>query len=297
MSISVIIPSLHSPLIAEVITALRKQTVARDICEIIVVGLDRYNQVVPDELVRFVHTPRPISAAAARNRGAAIAQGDYLLFVDSDCLLAAEALERLLEVMQMGYGAVVGAVVPEVGNYWILSSNLMAFPENLTIDRMGERTSLPSFCLLLPHVVWHDVGTFDECFPGAAGEDLDLSFRLRRAGYRLACQPAAAVRHRPARTSLGSLWHHNVAFGRAWHVLYHRHRQILPFSPAVWLCDFSQGWSAFGSVPLACLYVLRLVARRRYLLRFWFAIPGMIWAQLGWYNGIQQRARRAAGPH
>lgn len=295
MSVSVIIPSLHSPLIDDVITALRSQTVSDNICEIIVVGMDRYNLVVADHLVSFIQTPHPIPAAAARNQGAAIAQGDYLLFVDSDCLLAPDAVEHLLEVTQMGYGAVVGAVVPEEGNYWILSSNLMAFPENLTIDRLGERTSLPSFCLMIPQLVWQAVGSFDESFPGAGGEDLDLSFRLRQAGYRLACQPTAAVRHRPSRTTLGSLWHHNVVFGRAWYVLYHRYRQMLPFSPAVWLCDLSPRVSALAHVPIACLYVIRLVTRRRYLLRFWYAIPGMIWAQLGWYNGIQQRAKRGTG--
>jgi hypothetical protein len=39
--------------------------------------------------------------------------------------------------------------------------------------------------------------------------------------------------------------------------------------------------------------VLRLFARRRHLLRFWYAIPGMVWAQFGWYNGIHQAATRA----
>ena len=53
-------------------------------------------------------------------------------------------------------------------------------------------------------------------------------------------------------------------------------------------CGFALGLAA--TLPLACLYVLRLFARRRHLLRFWYAIPGMIWAQFGWYNGIYQAA-------
>jgi glycosyltransferase involved in cell wall biosynthesis len=288
MPVSIIIPNLHSPLIGEVIVALRAQTAIADICEIIVVGMDRHQLVAPDQLVRFIATERPISPAAARNRGAAAARGEHLLFLDADCLLAPSALERLLAGISAGYGALVGAVVPETDQYWVLCNNLMAFPEFLTLDQPGERDCLPSFCLLIRRAVWDAVGTFDERFPGPAGEDLDLSYRMRLAGYRLGCAPDAAVRHRPARAGAGAVWRQHVGFGAAWHVLYHRYRAILPFSQAVWLIEEYGAPGLAAALPLACLYVLRLFARRRHLLRFWYAIPGMIWAQYGWYNGIQQ---------
>jgi GT2 family glycosyltransferase len=290
MSISIIIPNLHSPLIGAVLSALREQTVLADICEIIVVGMDRHQLVVPDALVRMIATDQPIPPGAARNRGAAAATGDYLVFVDADCLLVPDAVERLVAAAGAGYGAVVGAVVPETAQYWVLCNNLMAFPEFLTLDQPGERACLPSFCLLIPRAVWEHVGAFDECLFAVAGEDLDLSFRLRRLGYRLGFTPAAAVRHRPQRAGAGAVWHHHVGFGAAWHALYDRYREILPFSQAVWLIDQFGGLGLAATLPLACLYVLRLVARRRHLLRFWYAIPGMVWAQFGWYNGIYQAA-------
>ena len=138
---------------------------------------------------------------------------------DADCLLAPDAAEQLLSAVDAGYGAVVGAVVPETAQYWVLCNNLMAFPEFLTLDQPGERACLPSFCLLIPRAVWEHVGAFDERFPGAAGEDLDLSFRLRQLGYRLGFTPAAAVRHRPARAGAGAVWRQHVGFGAAWHTL------------------------------------------------------------------------------
>jgi GT2 family glycosyltransferase len=294
MPVSIIIPNLHSPLIGEVIAALRAQTAIADICEIIVVGMDRHQLVVPDQLVRLIATGRPISPAAARNRGAAAARGDYLLFVDADCLLAPAAVERLLAAAAVGYGAVVGAVVPEAGQYWVLCNNLMAFPDFITLDQPGERDCLPSFCMLIPRAVWDAVGPFDERFPSPAGEDLDLSYRMRLAGYRLGCAPSAAVHHRPARASAGAVWRQHIGFGAAWHVLYHRYRAMLPFSQAVWLIEAFGGAGLAATLPLSCLYVLRLFARRRHLLRFWYSIPGMIWAQFGWYNGIQQAVLRSA---
>jgi len=291
MSISIIIPNLHSHLIGAVLAALRAQTALNDICEIIVVGMDRHNQVAPDALVRVINTQRPISPAAARNRGAAVATGDLLLFIDADCLLAPDAVKQLISAVAAGYGAVVGAVVPETAQYWVLCNNLMAFPEFLTLDQPGERACLPSFCLLIPRAVWEHVGVFDERFPGAAGEDLDLSFRLRQLGYRLGFTPAAAVRHRPARAGAGAVWRQHVGFGAAWHTLSGRYREILPFSQAAWLIDTFGGLGLAATLPLACVYVLRLFARRRHLLRFWYAIPGMVWAQFGWYNGLYQAAQ------
>lgn len=296
MSISIIIPNLHSPLIGAVLAALRVQTAIADIHEIIVVGMDRHNLIVPDDLVRSFDTERPISPAAARNYGAELATGDYLLFVDADCLLAPDTVERLVSAIGIGYGAVVGAVVPDTQQYWVLCNNLMAFPEFLTLDQPGERACLPSFCLLIPRVVWEHVGTFDERFPGAAGEDLDLSFRMRQLGYRLGFTPDAAVRHRPSRAGAGAVWRQHVGFGGAWQTLYDRYHEILPFSQAVWLIDEFGGLGLAATLPLACLYVLRLFARRRHLLRFWYAIPGMVWAQFGWYNGIHQAAMRANMP-
>lgn len=298
MTVSIIIPNLHSPLIGAVLDALRAQTALDHIREIIVVGVDNTGLVRADHLVRVIDTGRPVSAAVARNRGAEHARGDFLLFVDADCLLARDALEHLLGAAGDGYGALVGGVVPETGRYWVLASNLMTFPGYLTLDAPGERDCLPSFCLVVPRAVWQQVGPFAERYHGASAEDLDLSFRMRQAGLRLGCTPLAAVRHRPDRNNLGAIWRQHIGFGVAWLDIYHRYRTFMPFSEAIWLCEKVGGpLAAAALVPLAVLYVLRLLAQRPALRRFWFAAPGMVWAQLAWYNGMLRAAEAAQATH
>jgi GT2 family glycosyltransferase len=294
MAVSIIIPNLHSPLIGEVIAALHEQTARDAIDEIIVVGLDRHGLVPADGSVRFIDTGRPISAAAARNRGAALAHGAWLLFLDADCLMAPDALERLLAATQQGYDALVGGVVPETERYWRLCGNLLSFPEFLSIDTPGERGCLPSFCLLVAREAWDATGPFTEEFQGASAEDLDLTFRMRLSGYRLGCAPDARIIHRPERNSLAALWRQHVGFGVASYIIYYRFPMFHVFSQAIWAAERREAFGAPLLLLLACAYIMRLLLRRPPLRRFWYAAPGMIWAQLAHYHGYQIAARSAA---
>lgn len=286
MTVSVIIPNLDSPTVDRTIASIRAQTAAGQIGEVLVVGRDRPGRVAQDSLVHLIDTGGPLAAAAARNRGAAAASGDMLLFVDADCELAPQALEHLLDAVRPGIGAVGGAVTPEPDDYWRLAANMMAFPDAMTTDSAGPRDCLASFCMLIPRTVWRAVGAFDERFPGASCEDLDLSYRMRRAGLTLWCEPSAAVIHRPQRNTPGAVWRRHANFGPGWRHLSHIYTDMLPPSEVIWICERLTRLAAALLVPITILSVLRIVASRPHLLRHWYAVPGMIWAHHGFYHGI-----------
>lgn len=133
--LSVIIPTLNSPLIADTVAALRRQKVASSQIEIIVVGLDEQRKIRDDDGVRFISSEKPASAASNRNRGIAAASGQILCFTDADCLPSETWLQRITahfardEVMVVG-----GGVDFEASSYWARCDHLSWFC-NFLINR------------------------------------------------------------------------------------------------------------------------------------------------------------------
>jgi GT2 family glycosyltransferase len=282
MSISIIIPNLHSPLIGEVVAALERQTARDQISEIIVVGQDRYGRVPPS--ARFVASPRPVSAAAARNLGAAQASGDKLLFLDADCIAAPDLVERLLAAHRQGHPVVGGAVAIETDNYWMLCDNLLVFAPFLATAPAGPRPYLVSMCLSVERRVFDTIGGFDERF-GSSGEDMDLSMRLRMSNYGLHFEPPAQVLHRPSRASAGAVWAHLRAFGRAQIALVERYGRQVALRLNVRLAPLAG--AIFAAAPLLALWdILTLYRTTPAIRRYWRALPGMLWGRIGWYVGV-----------
>ena len=139
----------------------------------------------------LLHCSR-LGPAAARNAGAAAATGEWLLFADSDCAPTASFITGYAEAMSgaVGYAGSVHAV----GDGWLAryyESQSILVPPRGAYDR-------PLHLVTANALVWRPAfeaaGRFDERFPDAAGEDIDLGLRLRQFG-ELAYAPAAAVVH------------------------------------------------------------------------------------------------------
>jgi glycosyltransferase involved in cell wall biosynthesis len=103
MFCSVIIPTIGRPTLTRAVESVLSQAFTADDFEVIVVNDSGRPLAKADwqqsERVRVINTNRR-ERSVARNTGAAIANGDYLHFLDDDDWLAPDALENLRTVAQ-----------------------------------------------------------------------------------------------------------------------------------------------------------------------------------------------------
>lgn len=134
-------------------------------------------------------TPGP---AAARNAGAKTACGEWIWFLDSDCTVQRDTLLEF----ERASGNVIGMACRVksrtnrlLGRYY--DSQEILFPQ---FAENEEPLYLITASACIHRESFFAVGQFDESFPLAAGEDIDLGFRLFESG-RLAFVHNAIVDH------------------------------------------------------------------------------------------------------
>lgn len=138
---------------------------------------------------------------AARNAGASAAKGQLLVFSDDDCFFRTDWLAVLAaNFSDPGIGVVgVADEVPEDSpllsrciDYTVNSlagSGGVRHDRSLRIARYYPR----GFGMAVSREAFEAVAGFDETLQ--AGEDIDLSYRIGRAGYRLRFEPKTFVWH------------------------------------------------------------------------------------------------------
>ncbi len=281
-AISVVIPNLHSPLIGQVVQTLKRQMSETGGGEIVVVGMDRYQQVKSDDVVTFVQTPAPVCAAAARNLGVAQAHGDIIAFLDADCIPAPDWWAQLCACYQdPDVQCVAGGVSFPADEYWTLCDNLSTFYDYHVTARPGLRDYAPTLNFSLRRDAWKKAGKFDESFPGAAGEDIDWTLRLGFAGYAIRFEPKVQIAHHPTRNSFRKLLSRSFIFGRNMIKVFWRHRDRRPLS---WM--YRQGWLLLLAAPVfAAAVVVKIFAKNPFMGRYWYTAPALFLSKVAWRVG------------
>jgi GT2 family glycosyltransferase len=158
------------------------------------------------------------SPAHARNAGAAQANNEWILFVDSDCLCPSDLLDAYFaDPIGDDVGALAGEVraAPGADTLAARYGAARGFLSQEAHLRHPYRPRAVAANLLVRRASFEQIGGFYEGV--RAGEDTDFSWRLQAAGWRLELRPGAAVEHRYRSTvrDLRSQWR-GYAAGRAW---------------------------------------------------------------------------------
>jgi glycosyltransferase involved in cell wall biosynthesis len=209
MQISVIVPVYNSgATLEEVLGALK--TAALHDTEIIVVddGSTDGSATVAERMgVRVFRLPRNSGVSAARNYGARQAQGDILFFVDADVIVAPGMVNRVARFFEEHpkIAAVFGSydAVPRAPGLVSRYRNLL----HHFVHQNGnpEASTFWGACGAIRRSVFNAVGGFDEQrFRRPSIEDIELGYRLRETGHRIALDKGLQGTHLK-RWTLGSI--------------------------------------------------------------------------------------------
>ena len=239
-----------------------------------------------DARLRIVRNAENLGFGAGCNRGAALAHGDSLLFLNPDCEIAADVIERLRATADRRVGLLGVGIVDAKGRVEpasrrrdpilrraLLSMSGLArleprWPVFAGVDvppppRPGVEPveAVSGALMFMPHAVFEEVGGFDETYFLHA-EDLDLCRRVRDAGYLVACVNSISVVHGKG----GSSRHRPLFVAR------HKHRGMWR-----WFTKFD---------PAAQNPFVRGLVRAGLWLHFAAQAPLLAWRQ--WRAGTQR---------
>src|SRR5262245_45792264 len=160
-----------------------------------------------------VSTPNQ-GLSAARNLGLEAATGKIVAYIDDDAYPEPDWLTHLVSRFGEGFCGVGGPnlLPPEDGAVAECVANAPGGPCHVLLsDREAEH--IPGCNMAFEKVWLESVGGFDPVFR-AAGDDVDLCWRLQEAGGSLGFHPAAVVWHH-RRSSLSRYWRQQVGYGKA----------------------------------------------------------------------------------
>ena len=170
------------------------------------------SQMAQHHHIRLLQVEAGTGRGARMNRGLATAEGQLLVFLDDDTIVASGWLTRLTNHLA---DSTVGLVGP--GANWSHSEAMLEiaygdaeaftqFARQQAVDHDGEQAPVrvvPLFCAAARRDVVERIGFFDERYQGGLFQAEDYALRLKAAGYALVWARDVFV-HRAGTTQSGA---------------------------------------------------------------------------------------------
>jgi len=187
--------------------------------------------------------------AAARNAGWIHVKAEIYFFTDSDCIPQDDWVLRMLRAFDPKVDVVAGS--------YGLKEHSNLLERCIHQELMYRHRHMPqyvnvfgSFNVAIRSEALKSIGGFNESYKNASAEDVDLAYRLTKAGYRIRFQKDAKVIHNHSEHLPGYL--RNQFYHGFWRVkLYGEHPDFLSGDNYTKIKDISEPFLALIALGLA----------------------------------------------
>jgi GT2 family glycosyltransferase len=161
-------------------------------------------------------TQKNTGPASARNLGAINAKGEFLAFIDDDCIASSNWLKELADALIENPASLVGGhtvnALPE--NLFSTSSQMLVnYLYTYYNDEFDQSRFFTSNNMALSAALFQEIGGFDVTALRASAEDRELCDRWLYHGYKMRYIPNAVIYHSHFLT-FGSFLRQHFNYGR-----------------------------------------------------------------------------------
>lgn len=165
--------------------------------------LEEYINKLSNKKIKLFRNNKNLGFASTMNRGIAKCQTDFVVFLNSDVLPSKDFLKAPIDNLVLNSNLFgVGLMDESVeGEKTIMRGRgLASWKRGFLIHRRGEVDKQDTFWIsggssIIRRKLFEDLGGFDELYNPFYWEDIDLSYRARKAGYEIMFERSSIVRH------------------------------------------------------------------------------------------------------
>lgn len=166
-------------------------------------GTQEYLEKIPD--IKLIHFEKNVGGDRAFNEALKYAEGEYLVFLNNDVVLTKDWLAQLITIMESD--PKIGVVVPACNsapNYQVVPATYNTIRELHEVTKLynqsnpfrwQERLRLMLYTAIFRTKELKAMGGLDERYSPGGFDDDDLTFRYRRAGYKLIFTTDTYIHH------------------------------------------------------------------------------------------------------
>jgi GT2 family glycosyltransferase len=158
---------------------------------------DRSLQIARNFDCRFRVQDENRGPSAARNRGAREANGEILFFTDSDVTVLPDTIGKIVRTLEKNpdFSALIGSYTIDTPCQDFFSTFKNLVHHYTHQNSMDIAITFWAGCGAIKRDAFHAVNGFDEYYKRASIEDIELGYRLTRAGHKILLVKDVLVTH------------------------------------------------------------------------------------------------------